>query len=119
MNKEKITAVAFQICSESPKDPNSVLFKLNMERYIELMLQVWRLEEGRPAETWMDVLLEANPDAVKEIIVRDGDLPRCPDKYFYPAPGAFGDDCLFTNEKGTCKECWKQRHGEIGLFRFI
>lgn len=119
MNKEKITAVAFQICSESPKDPHSALFMLNLERYVELMLQVGRLEENRPTETWMDVLLEAKPDAVRNVVVRDGEFPHCPDRYFYPAPGAFGSDCLFTNEKGTCKECWKQKHGDVELFKFI
>lgn len=116
MKKEKITAVAFQICGESPKDPQTGLFKLNLERYVELMLQVGRLEENRPTETWIDVLLEVKPDAVRNIIVSDGALPHCPDKYFYPAPGAFGDDCLFVNEKGTCKDCWKQKHGEFKIY---
>ena len=115
VDKKKIEAVAFQICGESPKDPHSDSFKLGLSRYVELMLQVGRLEEGRPAETWLDVLLEAKPEAVKEVVVMDGKKPRCPDMYFYPAPGAFSEDCLFIHEKGSCSDCWKQKHGEFGI----
>ena len=113
---DRIEAVARGL--DIPKDHKSLFFKLNMDRYIELMLQVGRIEEGRPTKTWLDLLLEKKPEAVKEVIVMNGTFPKCPDLFFGNAPGAFGPDCIYVMENGSCRDCWNRAHGEKIHYRF-
>ena len=119
MVKDKIEAYAFKICKEAPRDVYDIFFKLDLERYVELMLQVGRLEEGRPAETFLDVVLEDSPEAIKKIIQFGGKKPPCPDLYFSPAPGAFSNECMFMSEKGSCMDCWKQKCGSSKYLGFF